>query len=91
MAGPVNGIEHPRSPVRARCYQLRTRSVEAHVQDLVVVSSECMNALPASDVPHLIQNGYADKKGDQSWWSFGARWGGWTCLCNSWEEALRMI
>lgn len=53
LAGPVHGIEDPRRPVRASRYQLRPRGVEAHVQDLVIVTSERVHALPTGDVPHL--------------------------------------
>lgn len=53
LASPVHCVEHSRRPIRARRHQFGASGVKAHVEDLVVMSTEGVDALPTSDVPHL--------------------------------------
>ena len=53
LASPVHCVEHSRCPIRARRHQFGASGVKAHVEDLVVMPPEGVDALPASDVPYL--------------------------------------
>ena len=53
LASPVHCVEHSRRPIRARCHQFGASGVKAHVEDLVIMPPEGVDALPASDVPYL--------------------------------------
>lgn len=53
LASPVHCVEHSRRPIRARRHQFGASGVKAHVEDLVVMPTEGVDALPTSDVPYL--------------------------------------
>lgn len=53
LASPVHRVEHSRRPIRARRHEFGTSRVKAHVEDLVIMPPQGVDALPASDIPYL--------------------------------------
>ena len=53
VASSSHGVVDPAVSVSRGRDQLRTRGVEAHVQDLVVVAAQSVHAGAAAHVPHL--------------------------------------
>ena len=53
LAGPSHGVKHARSAICRRAHQLRPGGIETHVEDLVVVPTQRVDALPRGYIPDL--------------------------------------